>query len=114
MHNPLLMCVFERLCDLSHDGDRFVDRQRSTRDAIGERRAFHQLEDQRLRAFRFLEAVDGPDVRMIQGGENLSFALEARQAIEIECELRREDLDRDVAIQLRIARPIHLPHPARA
>jgi hypothetical protein len=40
-------------------------------------------------------------------------AREARDAIGIERELLRQDFQRDVTSQLRIARPIHLAHSAR-
>ena len=48
------------------------------------------------------EAVDLRDVRMIEGGEHLRFTREARQAIGIVGEGRQQDLDRDVALQLRV------------
>ena len=51
---------------------------------------------------------------MIERREHLRFALEARQAIGIAGERRRQHLDRDVAIQLRIARAIDLAHAAGA
>ena len=51
---------------------------------------------------------------MIQRREHLRFALEARQAIGIARERFGQDFDRDVAIQLRIARAIHLAHAAGA
>ena len=54
------------------------------------------------------------DVRMIQRRERLRFALEAGQAIGISRERVGQDLDRDVAIQLRVARAIHLAHAAGA
>ena len=65
-------------------------------------------------AARFFEAVDARDVRMIQRREDLRFALEAREAIGIVRERVRQDLDRDVAIQLRVARAIDLAHAACA
>jgi hypothetical protein len=52
------------------------------------------------------------DVRMIERGQDLRFALEAREAIGIVDERVRQDFDRDVAIERRIARPIDLPHAA--
>ena len=61
-----------------------------------------------------LEPVNRTDVRMIQRREHLRFALEPRQAIRIAGKCRRQDLDRDVAIQLRIARAVDLAHPADA
>ena len=51
---------------------------------------------------------------MIQRRERLRFALEPRQALGVSGERVRQDLDRDLAIQLRVRRPIHLPHAAFA
>ena len=51
---------------------------------------------------------------MIQRGEHLRFALEPREAIGIVREGLGQHLDRDVAIQPRIARAIDLAHAARA
>ena len=51
---------------------------------------------------------------MIQRGEDLRFALEACEPIGIDRERLRKNLDRDVAIQLRIARAIDLAHAAGA
>ena len=45
---------------------------------------------------------------------SLRFALEPRQPVRIMRERRRAGLDRDVAIQLRVARPIDLAHAAFA
>ena len=42
----------------------------------------------------------------------MCFTLEAGHAIGVECEEFRQDLDRDVAIQLGVASAIHLAHPA--
>ena len=51
---------------------------------------------------------------MIERREDLRFALEAREPIRIGRERVRQDLQRDVAIQLRVARAIDLTHAARA
>ena len=55
-----------------------------------------------------------PDVRVIQRREHLRFAPETRQPIGVRGEQLGEDLDRDVAIQLRVARTIDLAHAAGA
>ena len=47
MNDAELVGGFERLGDLSRDRQRLVERNRTLRDAIGERRALDQLEDQR-------------------------------------------------------------------
>ena len=51
---------------------------------------------------------------MIQRREHLGFALEPREPIGIAHEGLGQHLDRDIAIQPRIARAIHLAHTARA
>ncbi len=65
-------------------------------------------------AAALFEPVDAGDVRMIERRERLRFALEARQPIGVLRERLRQDLDRDVAIELRVARAIDLPHAAFA
>ena len=60
------------------------------------------------------EAMDLRDVRMIEGGEHLRFTTEAREAIGIVGNGRQQDLDRDLAIQLRVEGFVDLAHPARA
>ena len=49
---------------------------------------------------------------MVQGGEHFRFALKTREPIDVDRERRRQDLDRDLALEFRVGRPIHLPHPA--
>ena len=51
---------------------------------------------------------------MVQRGEQLRLALETREAVRIGREEVGQDLQRDVAIEPRIARAIHLAHAARA
>ena len=51
---------------------------------------------------------------MIQRRKNLRFAFEPSDAFVILREGRGKNLDRDIAIELRVARAKHLPHPARA
>jgi hypothetical protein len=51
---------------------------------------------------------------MIEGGKELRFALEARNAFRIGGENLGQDLQRDVAIELPIARAVDLAHAARS
>jgi len=60
------------------------------------------------------DVVDGGDVGMIERARRLGFLLEAPQTIRIRREGGEQHLDRDVALQPLIPRPVHLPHPARA
>jgi hypothetical protein len=54
------------------------------------------------------------DVRVVERRDGLRFAAEACQPVGIAGEQVGEDLDRDVAVQLRVAGAIHLAHSARA
>ena len=66
MDDSLLVRRFKRLGDLLRDRQRLVDGNGPLRDPIGERRAFDQLHDQRVRAVGILEAMDLRDVGMIE------------------------------------------------
>src|SRR5437016_4281136 len=61
-----------------------------------------------------LEPVDRRDVRMIQRRERLGLALKARESIGGACEGLWQDLDRDITIELGVARPVYLAHSAFA
>ena len=56
---------------------------RPARDALGERLALDELQDEGLRAAGLLEAVDVRNVRMVERGEHLRLALEARQPLRV-------------------------------
>ena len=83
-------------------------------DALRQIVALDQFHYERRDAAAFFEAVNSRDVGMIQRGEDFRFALETREPIGISGERRRQNLDRNLAFQLGIGGPIHLPHPAFA
>ena len=125
MHDAALVRGFERVGDLARNRQRFVQRNGSLRDAIGERRAVDQFEDERpyvgrVLPFRpadhrrFFDPVDLRDVRMVERGQHLRLALKSRDAIGIGRKELREYFYGDIAIQPRIARTIHLAHAAGA
>ena len=112
MDDALLVRRLERVGDLPRDRQRFIERKPALGDPLGERRPFDQLHDERRGPVRLFEPVDAADVRMIQRGERLRFTLKSRDAFGIGDERLGQDLDRDLAIELRVARAIHLAHPA--
>lgn len=65
-------------------------------------------------AGRFLKAVDGGDVRVIERCERLRFALEPCHPVGIGRKGVRKDLDRNLAAERRIGRPPDLAHAAFA
>ena len=60
------------------------------------------------------EAVDVRDERMIQRGEHARLALEPRQPVRIVNDRIGKDLDRDLAVEARIAGAIDLAHATGA
>src|SRR4029450_6150946 len=78
MDNPLLMSGLERFRDLPRDRERPDDRQSGWmgRDPVRQRLALDELHHDRARTTIFLDAVDVRDIRMIERGQELRFALE--------------------------------------
>jgi hypothetical protein len=60
------------------------------------------------------EVVNGKDVGMIQRGDCLRLLLKAPQALGIAGESCRQNLDRNFAVQARVAGAVDLSHAARA
>ncbi len=83
MNNPSLVGGFERVGDLSGNGKRFVERDGSLGNAIGQRRSFNEFEHERPDAISVLEPVDVPDVRVVQRSEDPGFTFEAGEAVGI-------------------------------
>ena len=114
MNDPLLVRRFEGLRDLPGDGQGVVEWDRTLRDAIRERGPFDELHHERLHAVGFFEAVDGRDVRMVQRREHFRFALESGEPLSVAGHRRRQDLQGDLAFQLRVGGAVDLAHSAYA
>ena len=87
----------------------------AARDALRQVLALDEFHHERAHAAGFFEAVDVRDVRMVQRRERLRFAREPREPVGVAGDRESgRTLDRDLAIQLRVARAIDLAHPADA
>ena len=84
------------------------------RDALGERLAVDQLEDERANPIALVHAVDRADVRVIERREQQGLAIEPRAPLRAGRPHIGEDLDRHVAPKRRVVRLIDLAHPAGA
>jgi hypothetical protein len=115
MDDARLVGRLERVDDLAGDRDRIGDRQGAARfEHLGERDAGNQFHDQGTHVTGVLDAVDMRDVGMVEGGECLRLALEASEAIGVTRERVRDDLQCNVALEPRVARPIDLAHATGA
>src|SRR5205814_544887 len=75
MDDPFLVRRLERVDDLAGDREGIGEWDGARNQSLRQRFAIDELEDKKSRAARFLEAVDGRDVRMIQRREELRFTL---------------------------------------
>jgi hypothetical protein len=100
--------------DLPRDRQSFVERHGSAPDALRQIVAFDELHHEGGHAAAFFETVNAGNVRVIQRREHFSFALKLREPIGVGCEGRRQDLDRNLALESRVGRPEYQPHPAFA
>ena len=124
MNNPALVRGFERLGDLPRHPQRVLDRQspgpwqrrarQHWRQPLGERLTFNNFEHQGPHTIRLDRTVDGPDVRMIEGGQNPCLALEARAVCGVGRQRIGKNLDRDITTELLIARAVDLSHASGA
>ncbi len=78
MDDALLVGGLEPDRDLSRDVDSVLERDGTSREAIRQRWPLYQFEDERADALGFLEAVNGRDVGMVEGGQHLRFPPKTR------------------------------------
>ena len=114
MDDPLLVRRFERVGDLSRDRQRFVERNRAASNPHRQIVAFDELHDEGVHAAAIFESVDRRDVRMIERGEDLRFALKAREAIGDRPQRLRAGSSWRRHDSALCRCPIHLAHPAFA
>ena len=66
MDDASLVRGLECIGDLASHRKRFIERNRPTRDTVGERRTVNQFQHERLRTIGILDAMNLRDVWMIQ------------------------------------------------
>jgi hypothetical protein len=91
---------------------RFVDGDRTLRDAIRQRRAFGQFHDQRTRFARKLDALDSRDVGVISVTRGLWLPAGSGLGARRHGQTVGQHFDGDIPTQIRIAGTINLAHPA--
>ena len=114
MDDPCAVRALERVGDLDPVAQHSFERQRAAREPVGERLAFEVLHDQVVDAVLLADVVERADVRMAERGDRLRLALEAEAELRVAGEVRRQHLDRDGAVEARVARAVDLAHAARA
>ena len=114
MDDPALVRRGETAADLGGEVDRGAERQRRSRNAVGECAAVEQFACGIGRAIVHADVVDGDDVGMRERGHRARFAVEPIAQFRIGNGGGREDFQGHVAVQSRVARPIDDAHAAGA
>ena len=81
--DALLVRGFERLRDLARDRERLLNRQRTQRQTLGERRAFDEFEHEAADAVGLLHSIDRANVRVVQRRQHPRLAFEAREPLRV-------------------------------
>ncbi len=79
MNDTLLVGCLQTLRYLQRDLEGLLNRNRTLGDLLSQGGAFDELENQGLGLACFFDAVNLPDVGMIQGGQDLRFSLKPAQ-----------------------------------
>ena len=111
MNDSFFVCGFEGIGNLMGNGQRLDDRHWSVLQPLGERRALHQFEDERIYAVSLLDSINRCNVRMIQQGEQPRLPLKAGQALGICREEPREHFDGDLTSEPGVSRAYPSPMP---
>ena len=114
MRNPSGVSGRQRVRQRDGNLQQPLQRESVFRDDLLQRFALDELHRQEGDAVRLFDRVDRDDAGMIEGGDALRLAREAGTAMGIGGATFEQHFERDVAMQLRIARAIHLAHPAGA
>ena len=83
-------------------------------DDVAQRPPRDELHREERRAVGLPDVVDRDDVRVVQRGGGAGFVREAGEAVLVVREVRREDLERDLAAEAGVASAVNVPHAPRA
>ena len=114
MNDPFAVRRAQRLGHVGGDRARLGDLDRALGDALTQADALDDLHDDEHALVGLADLEHGHDVGMHHPCGRARLPHEARAALVIAHDRRRQHLDGDLAVQLWITRPIHLAHTASA
>ena len=112
VNDACFVCGLERVGDLLRDRTGLVGRQRTSCNPLGQRRAPYELHREGADRAGLLHAVDLSDVRVVERREGSGLTLETQEPFGVVRDVTGQHLESHVAVKSRIARAIHLAHPA--
>ena len=111
VHDPLIVRVLQGVAELDEEPLDDANGKRGVRSDQGiERRAVHELHDEKQRIAFVADRVDHDDVRMIQLRRRPCLALEPLFHSFVEGEVRQHGLDRHLPVQPQVIREVDGGH----
>jgi hypothetical protein len=114
VQDPGAVRAVEGAGDLDRVAQRLAERQRPARQPRRQRLAVQVLHDDEADVPFAADVMEHADVGMVQAREQPRFALEAGARVAVRPDVRRQDLDRDRAIEAGVACAVDFAHAARA
>ena len=111
--DALAMRLVQRIRNLDGVLQYLLDRQRTFQQPLRECLAFEIFHHQKIDFVLMAGVVERADVRMVQAGDGLCFALKALAQFSAACEMRGQNFYRDGSVEAGIAGFVHLAHSAR-
>ena len=106
------MGELQRIAQWRHDGQRLLRRELSRSQKLPKICTVHKFHEQIIKPARLPEVVNGDDVRMVQRGQRLGLAGEPLGELRVPHALRREQFQRDEAVQGFLPRLVNHAHAA--
>ena len=114
MHDPLRVGRVQRIGDFRRQLKHLFERQRLSAEQMLQRLSFQQFHGDEVLAVRFVDLVNGADVRVIERGGGKGFPLESFSGRGIILHFRGQKFQRDMAAQLEVFGFVDHTHPAAA
>ena len=114
MDDPLVVRRGQRVGHRHGQFEDAVERQPLLTDDGGERPAADSFHHEEARGAGLFDGVHGDDAGVVQGGDRPGLVLEPGEAAGVGGQVRRQDLDGDVAAEARVVGEVHLAHAPRA
>ena len=114
VHDSLAMGSGESLCNLYRPAQHLARRRSPVDQHFAQRLPLEELRNDIGCPVVGSNVVDGEDVGMVQGAGGSGFPLEPTQPIRVRGHRIGQHLDRHLAPDSGIARPVHLSHSARS
>ena len=114
MDDAFRVCGIQRIGDLDAQIEHRLDLHRLASDPVPERLPLQQFHGDEASPIGLVDLVDRADVRVVQGGCGLRFALEAAECLRVVGEFVGKELQSDVATELQVLRLIHHSHAPAA